>query len=214
MHVSYSARFLKGWKATIAVFWQDSQPYGGSQWSSCRTWKSSTRLAWSTFCRHWSMNMSSPQRQGPEQSAAKCAAQRCMPRLQAETALREKTSSGPCKPYLQLFRYTPAGSASARRPRRSRRREGRKTASGSVFTVQSWCAYLCSLMSFLHTARKMGVFRAVLNSPPFLHLRSLSTTFVQRPGATSMALLLYRAYSSHAKRLTLLWCWAASSACS
>mmetsp|Transcript_44419 Transcript_44419/g.137855 ORF Transcript_44419/g.137855 Transcript_44419/m.137855 type:complete len:284 (+) Transcript_44419:599-1450(+) len=45
----------------------------------------------------------------------------------------------------------------------------------------------------------MSRFKAVLNSPPLLHLRLLSTMMATSPEPKSIALLLYTACSSHAK---------------
>mmetsp|Transcript_68103 Transcript_68103/g.183937 ORF Transcript_68103/g.183937 Transcript_68103/m.183937 type:complete len:216 (+) Transcript_68103:246-893(+) len=70
--------------------------------------KRSSRGSSSTLIKHWSMNMSSPQKHEPEHSSRKKSRHLCIPSPQAVTAFRESTSIGPCSPYLQLLMYTPS----------------------------------------------------------------------------------------------------------
>mmetsp|Transcript_141106 Transcript_141106/g.393284 ORF Transcript_141106/g.393284 Transcript_141106/m.393284 type:complete len:237 (-) Transcript_141106:1900-2610(-) len=189
VHSSYCLTDLNGWNAAAEPFRQDRQPAGGPQRSSSSRSPSLRRATPRTRQRHSSRNRSSPHRQGPEQSCVKCRTQRGEPLAQARTALRERTSRGPRNPSSQLLRYMPIG-RSACRATMERSRAGKNTASASTFTVQSWRWYLPSPTSLAQTARKMSVLRAVLNSPPRAHLRSLCTTSLTTPGATKTALLL------------------------
>mmetsp|Transcript_45783 Transcript_45783/g.121404 ORF Transcript_45783/g.121404 Transcript_45783/m.121404 type:complete len:261 (-) Transcript_45783:255-1037(-) len=174
------------------------QPGGGSQWSSWRRAHSNSRVTFSTFHRHWSKNMSSPHLQGPEHSPVKCCRQWSFPRPNACRAFREKTSTGPCMPILQLFRYAPWGLSECR-VSRLLSLFGRKTASGSTLAVHPCSMKRPSSKTLAHRARKMSVFSAVPNSPPFSHRRSLSIFLDLSPGARSSSSLLYTAYSSQSK---------------
>mmetsp|Transcript_85253 Transcript_85253/g.260636 ORF Transcript_85253/g.260636 Transcript_85253/m.260636 type:complete len:237 (-) Transcript_85253:8-718(-) len=115
-------------------------------------------------------------------------------------AFVEKTSMGPWRPYLQLFRYTPAG-PSAWSCRCAFNLSGKNTASGSTLTVHSLKRNLPSSMTLFQNAMNIPVFSAVPESPPIPQRKSLSMTPVLRPGTSSISVLLYTLDSSHANML-------------
>mmetsp|Transcript_115520 Transcript_115520/g.373232 ORF Transcript_115520/g.373232 Transcript_115520/m.373232 type:complete len:209 (-) Transcript_115520:230-856(-) len=145
---------LKGWKATAGA----SQGKGcWPQCSSLRRLNSSTRLTASSW-RQWSRNQSSPQCNGRRYP------QRGRPLAKVSMAPRERTSSGPCRPKRQLFRYMASPSARERmgsRPSSPLRRAGRNTESGSAFAVQPWRLNLPSRTTARQTRTKTPVFSAV-----------------------------------------------------
>ena len=101
-HCWYDTKSLKGWKVTCPL--RHSGQSGESQWASLIKFQSFTRFTFSTFWRHWSMNISSPHKHGPEQSFSKWCTHLWRPPCQTSTAFCEKTSMGPCKPNLQLLK--------------------------------------------------------------------------------------------------------------
>mmetsp|Transcript_13780 Transcript_13780/g.40972 ORF Transcript_13780/g.40972 Transcript_13780/m.40972 type:complete len:275 (+) Transcript_13780:688-1512(+) len=187
---TYSSIFLNGWKETLRGSSHALQPLGGSQWSSISSQDELTRSTFSTLLRHWSMNMSSPHKQSPLHMLRKWVTQCSRPWLHVHTALRLKTSSGPCRPCLQLLKYTPLVVSSwAERSERSR--QAKNTASGSTFAVHWKLPKMPSSTTCCQTLMKIGVLSAVWNSPPYLQCKVVFTTVVRMVGVSHIALLLY-----------------------